>query len=96
MACEPLKVISLLLQVAAGDQNNSKWSFQNRITPFAQFAKLRQYMGNIECVRNVIIDVMENSELKWYWRRTVRDFDNIVFVEWIKCAEIEDETKQKE
>lgn len=52
-------------------------------------------MNNIECVRNVINDVMENSELKWYWGRTVRDFDHIVFIDWKKCSEIDDETNQK-
>lgn len=51
-------------------------------------------MENIECVRNVVNKVMEESDMKWDWRRTIRNFDHIIFVEWKKCISMEDGPKK--
>lgn len=86
----------IIWQVAFGAPDGSGWSFSDLITPFAQFAKLKEYMENIECVRNVVNKVMEESDMKWDWKRAIRNFDHIVFVEWKKCTQMEDGPKKNQ
>lgn len=96
----------LWLQVASGahietvDDNESGWTVSDFVSPLGYFTKIsalfKAYLGDIDCVRNVISDVMEDSNMKMEWRKVQRDFDYSSSIQWKRCLELEDKKKRVE
>lgn len=74
----------------AGEPSSSGWSISDLTLPFASLTKLREYMINLECVRDSVNDVMINSNMKDDWKDTVRTFDRIVDIDWRNCVRMQD------
>lgn len=79
----------------APSTHNPSFEEISDLNPFAAFDKLKDYWVNIKCVRDVISQVMEESEVKEMWTEAKSELNKIVEVEWPRCLGISDKVEQE-
>lgn len=80
----------------AADSTPSTWSISDLVLPFTTLRQFREYMINLECLRDSVNEVMSSSDMKREWKDTIQKFDRIVDIDFNNCLKIEDLRKQEQ
>lgn len=79
--------------MSAAPQSTPNFSFDEYLSSIPIFDtivnKLKDYLGNLQCIRDVVSKAVQDSEFKSAWDETKNKIDTLVTVEWKKCLETE-------